>query len=308
MNDLQLDYFLAAARNLSFSKAAQELYVSQPAVSRQIQALEEELGCPLFLRQNKGIQLTANGEMFYRFFDEYKSQLNDLKLRVRLSMEQKSRVVHFGILTNSNLSHIVNPVLEEFNQKYPDVKVEINSYEPRKASDAIQSGKEDVVLTIMPKVTHVEGLESETISEIPRVLIYNKRKYAEKISKKQVEYINQEDAEGNTKLVSPADFKDEDFLTVSDEEFDFVTELIRSICKPYGFVPKVQLVRSTDAMIGGVQCGLGVAINDIWCRALDNPDFGHIVLDTSHAVTLIWNQETDTVVKYFIKILKKNIK
>lgn len=47
MNDLQIEYFLAAARNMSFSKAAQELFVSQPAISRQILALEQELGCPL---------------------------------------------------------------------------------------------------------------------------------------------------------------------------------------------------------------------------------------------------------------------
>lgn len=289
MNDLQIDYFLAAARNLSFSRAAQELYVSQPAVSRQIQALEEELGCPLFIRQNKGIQLSANGEMFYQFFDEYRAQLNDLKLRARLLLEQKSRVVHFGILTNSNISHIINPVLKEFNQKYDDVKVEINSYEPRKTTDAIQSGKEDVVLTIMPTVTNVEGLNSETISNISRVLIYNKKKYQ------------------NAAELSPADFKDEDFLTVSDEDFDFVTDLIRSICKPYGFVPKMQLVRSTDAMILGVQCGLGVAISDIWCRALDNPDFGYVVLDTSHAVTIIWKEPAAEVVQEFIQILKKYI-
>lgn len=294
MNDLQIDYFLAAARNLSFSKAAQELFVSQPAVSRQIQSLEEELGCPLFIRQNKGIELTANGEMFYQFFDEYRAQLNDLKLRARLSLEQKNRVVHFGILTNSNISHVINPVLEAFNQKYDNVKVEINSYEPRKAVEAVQSGKEDVVLTIMPKVMSVEAFASEVIYNIPRVLIYNKKKFKESIPDEAMD-------------ATPADFKDEDFLTVSDEEFDFVTDLIRSFCKPYGFVPKVQLVRSTDAMILGVQCGLGVAISDIWCRALDNPDFGHVVLDSSHPVTIVYNRQADEVVQEFIRILKNNI-
>ncbi|MFR5117879.1 MAG: LysR family transcriptional regulator [Eubacterium sp.] len=59
MNDLEIEYFLAAARNMSFSRAAQELFVSQPAISRQILALEQELGCPLFERLNRGIMLTA---------------------------------------------------------------------------------------------------------------------------------------------------------------------------------------------------------------------------------------------------------
>ena len=262
--------------------------MSQPAVSRQIQALEEELGCPLFVRQNKGIVLTANGETFYQFFDEYRAQLNDLKLRARLSMEQKSKVVRFGILTNSNISHIIEPVLAELNGRHPDVKVELNSYEPRKVTDAIQSGKEDVILTIEPRIMQIEGIMNETITDIQRVLIYNKKQH------------------GGENL-TPNHFKDQDFLTVADEDFDYVTDLIRSFCKPYGFVPKVQLVRSTDAMILGVQCGLGVAISDIWCRALDNPDFGYVLLDSSHPVTIVYKQDADDVVKDFITILKKHI-
>lgn len=291
MNDLQIDYFLASARNLSFSKAAQELYVSQPAVSRQIQALEAELGCPLFQRMNKGIVLTSNGEMFYQFFDEYRMQLHDLKMRARLSLENKSRVIRFGILSNSNVSHILQPVLKEYEKKYKDVKLEVNSYEPRKVMDALQSGKEDVILTIEPKVLQVDGIEAECVTNIRRVLIYNK---------------NQEKVVGADP--SPEDFKDEDFLTVSDEEFDYVTDLIRSFCKPYGFAPKVQPVRSTDAMILGVQCGLGVAISDIWCRALDNKDFGYVLLDTFHPVSLVWKQQADEVVQDFIAILKKHIR
>ena len=88
MNDLQIEYFLAAARNMSFSRAAQELFVSQPAISRQILALEQELGCPLFERLNRGIMLTVNGEMFYEFFlNGIVGNCFDLKLRAKLSLE-----------------------------------------------------------------------------------------------------------------------------------------------------------------------------------------------------------------------------
>lgn len=76
----RIEYFLAAARNMSFSRAAQELFVSQPAISRQILALNKELGCPLFERLNRGIMLTANGEMFYDF-ERYRGELFDLKLK-----------------------------------------------------------------------------------------------------------------------------------------------------------------------------------------------------------------------------------
>ena len=70
MNDLAIEYFLCAARSGSFSKAARELFVSQPAISRQIASLEKELGFTLFDRTNKQSKLTEIGELFYRFFTE----------------------------------------------------------------------------------------------------------------------------------------------------------------------------------------------------------------------------------------------
>jgi DNA-binding transcriptional LysR family regulator len=58
MNNLQIEYFLAVVQNVSFSKAAAELYVSQPAISRQIAALEKELGYALFDRAKQPTRLT----------------------------------------------------------------------------------------------------------------------------------------------------------------------------------------------------------------------------------------------------------
>ena len=58
MNDLQIDYFMAVGTNLSFTKTSQELYVSQPAISKQIKLMEEELGVRLFYRNNKKTELT----------------------------------------------------------------------------------------------------------------------------------------------------------------------------------------------------------------------------------------------------------
>ena len=65
MNFRQLEYFTTAARLKSISKDAQELHVAQPPVSRQIALLEDELGVCLFLRTNKGIELTEAGQSLY---------------------------------------------------------------------------------------------------------------------------------------------------------------------------------------------------------------------------------------------------
>ena len=71
MTSLQLQYFLTAADCMSFSQASEKLYVSQPAVSRQIKLLEQELGCQLFDRARKNaIRLTPAGIVFQDAFSQ----------------------------------------------------------------------------------------------------------------------------------------------------------------------------------------------------------------------------------------------
>ena len=66
MSIIRLPVFIAAARNLNFNKAAEELCISQTAISQQIKQLEQELGFELFVRSKRGVQLTPAGEAFYR--------------------------------------------------------------------------------------------------------------------------------------------------------------------------------------------------------------------------------------------------
>ena len=288
MNDLQIQYFLTTAKHLSFSKAAQELFVSQPAISRQIIALEKELGCPLFERTNKNITLTANGEMFAAFFEKYRTELYDLKLRARLSLENKNRLIRLGVLNNWNISPVMFPLLKEFEQLYPNIRIEINSYEPHECQKSLQAGKEDVILTIEPQIINAEGHAYETVAKLQCVLLYNKNRIPNHLAQ------------------TAADFQNEPFLTISSK--DYVSDIIRNICKPYGFTPKIQPIHSTDAMIIGVQCGLGVAITDIWSRALDNPDFGYIHLNSAHPLTVIWKEScTDHITSQFVTLLCKHI-
>lgn len=75
MNDLQIDYFMAVATNLSFTKTSEELYVSQPAISKQISQLEKELGVKLFTRNNRKTELTDAGRLYFDLFNRYKADV-----------------------------------------------------------------------------------------------------------------------------------------------------------------------------------------------------------------------------------------
>ena len=288
MNDLQIQYFISAARHLSFSKAAEELFVSQPAVSKQILALERELGCPLFERMNMRIVLTKNGRMFLAFFDKFRTEFFDLKLQAALSLQNNKRNIRLGVLNNWDISHFINDVITEFNSLFPDVNIEINSYEPFECQQALRDGKEDIILTIEPDILTIDWARFEQIGRLQRILLFNtKQKIADR-------------------PMNPFDFKDEPFFAVSNG-ID-ISEIIKSVCEPYGFAPMAKPVRSTDSMIMGVQCNMGVAVTDIWCRALGHRNFSYIPLNTSHPLTLMWMYElSDNATETFLNILKSSI-
>ena len=78
MTSRQLDYFSTIAECQNFSAAARKLYVSQPAISQQIQVLEEEIGYPLIHRTRHHVELTEYGQIFLQFCQKLKDDYTDL--------------------------------------------------------------------------------------------------------------------------------------------------------------------------------------------------------------------------------------
>src|SRR5215216_4495672 len=85
--------FEAAARHLSFTRAAQELFVTQSAVSREIKTLEEQLGQPLFSRVNRGLRLTDAGQVLYRAVGEALTLIDEASDRIAESRGGEMRTV-----------------------------------------------------------------------------------------------------------------------------------------------------------------------------------------------------------------------
>src|SRR5258708_5853258 len=120
-----LDFFRgfeAAARHLSFTKAADELFVTQSAVSRQIQALEERLGVALFLRRNRGLALTEAGERMYRAASIALRTLREATDRIAPGTKQTMVTVTSSM---AFCSLWLIPRLAGFRRLHPDVDVRI---------------------------------------------------------------------------------------------------------------------------------------------------------------------------------------
>ena len=118
--------FCRVARDKSITLAAQALYLSQPAVSRNIRQLEEELGCPLFVRTPKGVQLTGEGETLFRHVSAGLEQIRqgEKKLYEQVNLESGEICVGASDMT---LQFFLLPYLEAFHREYPGVKIHVTN-------------------------------------------------------------------------------------------------------------------------------------------------------------------------------------
>lgn len=149
--------FEVAARHLSFTKAAEELCVTQAAISHQIKGLEEFLGVQLFIRRNRKLLLTDEGQLYW-------PKIRDVFEKLVNATEQVRAKGATGALTVSVIPTFATlwlvPRLSEFNQLYPDIDVRI------KASDTeVDFVREDVDVAIYYGKGEYDGLVADRLFE-----------------------------------------------------------------------------------------------------------------------------------------------
>lgn len=124
MNLQQLGYFVAVARSRSFTRAAESCFVAQPALSQQIQKLEQELGLPVFERHRRGVGLTVAGAAFLEYAEQVLKLVDEGKQRV--SDLQKVRHGTVAVVCLPTIATYWLPqIISQYRQAYPEVEVQI---------------------------------------------------------------------------------------------------------------------------------------------------------------------------------------
>ncbi|MCS7315363.1 MAG: LysR family transcriptional regulator [Bryobacterales bacterium] len=145
----QLRYFLAVAQAGSFSRAAEQEGVSQPALSEQIRKLERGLGVPLFERLARGVRLTPAGE---RLLDHARVVLREMASARRaiesLRTEVGGRLAVGAIPTV--LPYLVAPRIEEFRRRYPEVRLRLVEDVTARLLEGLRSGDLDLIVVSLP--------------------------------------------------------------------------------------------------------------------------------------------------------------
>ena len=145
MTHTEIEAFLSVCRHRKISKAAEELYISQSALSIRIKTLEEGLGCAL-LQRSKGqreIVLTPQGQMFYSLTLQYQNIVQKME-----SVGKGNPLEHLHVSAiNSVGNHLMPPIFDRFTEKYPQIHLTVQDMEAEMACASIIRGKTDLAFS-----------------------------------------------------------------------------------------------------------------------------------------------------------------
>jgi LysR family nitrogen assimilation transcriptional regulator len=168
MDQRKIKYFFSVIEHGNLSSAAQSLRVSQPTLSRQIQAIEQEFQIPLFVRGGRGMLLTEAGKQLHEGLQSIERQLRLLKTDVTaVSVEPAGEVV-FGI-PPSPRSLIAVPLVKQYNKAYPRIAIRLVEETSGQLRDLVANGVLDLALTNTTEPAH--GIVSQILGRERLVLV-----------------------------------------------------------------------------------------------------------------------------------------
>ena len=160
-------YYVAKCGNIT--QAARFLFNNQPNLTRAIKTLEGELGCPLFIRNNRGMKLTPEGE---RLFNHVRVAIENLEQGEEEIVESQNLKTGSVFVATSEvaLHSVLLPALKKYRALYPGIRLKISNHSTPQAVDAIKNGIADIAVVTTPTLPSA-AIEETTIRKFREVAI-----------------------------------------------------------------------------------------------------------------------------------------
>lgn len=166
LSSYRIFYTVANCGNIS--KAAKELYISQPAISKSIQKLEESVGCKLFSRSSRGVVLTDEGKLLYEHVSEAFETLTLGEEKLKRSIELG--VGHLKIGVSSTLcKYILLPYLKDFIRQNPHISISITCQSTNETLRLLEDNKIDIGLIGQPE--NLKNIHFDYLDEIEDIFV-----------------------------------------------------------------------------------------------------------------------------------------
>lgn len=178
--DLELyKVFYVVAKNKHMTRASEELHISQPAISQSIKKLEDQLGGTLFLRSNKGMELTEEGKMFYEYVKGALELIGNAENEFTSFKDLSKGEIKVGCSTTLT-KLILMDALENFHKDYPNININIVNGLTSNLINDLKLGKLDFVIFNESNVKE-NNLYLEKIKELKQGFVYNPDYYTDNV-------------------------------------------------------------------------------------------------------------------------------
>lgn len=169
--------FHEVATAKSISKAAENLLISQPAVTQSIKTLEDQLGGKLFIRTPKGVTLTNEGEELYKYIKEGMNYFINGTNKFSSLKNLDSGVINIGATTVIS-EHYLMPYLDKFHTKYPNVDINIHNDLTDNLIKELRNGNLDIIIINIPN-TNIKDIDTYALTNLQDIFVGNS-KYKDK--------------------------------------------------------------------------------------------------------------------------------
>ena len=180
LSSYRIFYTVANAGNIS--KAAKELYISQPAISKSIQKLEESLECKLVSRSSRGVALTDEGALLYSHVKEAFETLTQGEEQLKRSIELGVGHIRIGV-SSTLCKFMLLPYLKEFIRRNPHISISISCQSTNETLKLLDNNKIDIGLIGKPAV--MKNIEFDYLDNIEDIFVANKE-YLDNLKKRGV--------------------------------------------------------------------------------------------------------------------------
>ena len=271
MNSRQIDCFLEAARELNFTRAAENLRLPQPAVSRYIASLETELGTKLFTRErNRKITLTEAGKAYFNLFQRTTTELS----HTRTVLTEKPQALRLGVNLSWSSSSYLPRAIQRCEQENPKFRLTYQCLDFHDMVAALRDKRLDAIIGMESYLIRAPEFDIERITSLERLVVY---------SQMLPDY---------DKIKTPADFYPYDFLIADDPLIRQLMQESETIFRSFHFVPRLKALPNQETVHSYVENGLGIALLDEWCNLLHRPKVLHMAIGEKIPVAMAWRKNT----------------
>lgn len=250
----QLRYFVAVAKELNFTRAAARLRVAQPALSRQVRRLEEELGAALFERSPRGARLTEAGATFLREAEALLEQSDRAMRAVRTASSAAPPILEVGYVWGLFHSRVPEWIARH-RREHPDIRVNLFDFSATEQAAALVEERLDLGFIGLAYEADAAGLAKRRVATCSWMAVLPERHPA-----------------ARQRRVRLASLAQEFFLAISDRHYPGAAHLMDDACRRAGFRPRIlQSAERGYTLLGMVAAGCGLTLLPDSLQALPHP-------------------------------------